>query len=260
MNNEDGENTVKAKYVYPKPIIDLHTHTIASGHAYSTLKENIEEAIAAGLKVLGTSEHARMMPGTACPMYFKNFKVIPKEFGGVRLFNGIEANIYDEQGHIDVENDILSRLDYVIASMHIHCIKNMGIVKNTNALIAALENPAINVIGHPDDSRFPIDEDTLAAAAAQNHKALEFNNSSLHPRSARRNGPQNVRKLLSACRKYGTMVLMGTDSHICWEVGHFDRSIAVLEELQFPPEQIINFDISRLGYVIPALRKTEQKA
>ena len=60
-----------------RPLMDLHTHTLASGHAYSTLKENLEEAKKMGLKILGTSEHARMMPGTAPLIYFQNFKVIP---------------------------------------------------------------------------------------------------------------------------------------------------------------------------------------
>ena len=68
-----------------RALMDLHTHTLASGHAYSTLKENLEEAKKMGLEVLGTSEHARMMPGTAPLIYFQNFKVIPKEVDGVRL-------------------------------------------------------------------------------------------------------------------------------------------------------------------------------
>ena len=234
--------------------MDLHTHTVASGHAYSTLKENIEEALKAGLKVYGHSEHAPMMPGTAHPMYFQNFKVIPRQIGNLRIYNGIEANICDGEGGIDVKKPILDKLDYVIASMHLHCVKDMGIEGNTRTLIKATENPKINIIGHPDDSRFPIDEDALAEAAAKNNTALELNNSSLNPKSSRKNGPQNIRRLLAACKKYGTMVMMGTDSHICWQVGHFDAALAVVEEVNFPLEQIINYDLSRLEYVIPSLR------
>ena len=185
-----------------RPLMDLHTHTLASGHAYSTLKENLEEAKKMGLKVLGTSEHARMMPGTAPLIYFQNFKVIPKEVDGVRLVNGIEANIFDEHGSIDVEEPILSKMDYIIASLHTPCIANLGIVKNTAALVGAAENPNVTVIGHPDDDRYP------------------------------------------------TMVLMGTDSHICYEIGHFEDSMALLRELDFPEEQVINFDVDRLGYVL----------
>ena len=120
-----------------RPLMDLHTHTLASGHAYSTLKENLEEAKKIGLKVLGTSEHARMMPGTAPLIYFQNFKVIPKEVDGIRLYNGIEANIFDEHGSIDVEEPILSKMDYIIASLHTPCIANLGIVRNTAALVGA---------------------------------------------------------------------------------------------------------------------------
>ena len=68
-----------------RPLMDLHTHTLASGHAYSTLKENLEEAKKMGLKILGTSEHARMRPGGAPLIYFQNFKGIPQEADGIRL-------------------------------------------------------------------------------------------------------------------------------------------------------------------------------
>lgn len=197
-----------------KPLIDLHTHTIASGHAYSTLKENLEEAKKVGLKVLGTSEHARMMPGTAPLIYFQNFKVIPKEVDGIHLYNGIEANIYSEYGDIDVEEPILSKMDYIIASLHTPCFKNLGVAGNTKALIGAVKNPDVNIIGHPDDSRYPIDADELAAAAAQYHTAIELNNGSLNPLSVRQNGRQNMLKVLEACKKYKTMVVMGVLSEL----------------------------------------------
>ena len=46
-----------------KSIIDLHTHALASGHAYSTVKENIEYAKINGLKYYGLSDHGVTMPG-----------------------------------------------------------------------------------------------------------------------------------------------------------------------------------------------------
>ena len=114
------------------------------------------------------------------------FKVIPKEVDGVRLVNGIEANIFDEHGSIDVEEPILSKMDYIIASLHTPCIANLGIVKNTAALVGAAENLNVTVIGHPDDDRYPIDPDEVAAAAAENHTAIELNNGSLNPGSTDR--------------------------------------------------------------------------
>ena len=88
-----------------KLLFDLHTHTVASGHAFSTLKENIEEAAAKGLKAMGMSDHYSAMPGSAQPIYFTNFKSIKEKIMGVRIFTGMEANIVDLEGKLDAEED-----------------------------------------------------------------------------------------------------------------------------------------------------------
>ncbi len=233
-----------------KPLFDLHTHTIASGHAYSTLKENIEEAAATGLKALGTSEHAERMPGTAHKMYFMNFKVIPKEINGLFIYNGIEANIYGEKGEIDVASSFIDKLDYIIASMHMPCIDNLGQAGNTKAILGAIENPEVTIIGHPDDSRFPLNMDEIAAAAAEHHTALEVNNSSMHPLNYRENARENILEMLDFCKKYKTNIIIGSDSHICYEIGKFDRALNVLVEADFPEELVINCDMNRLPLVL----------
>ena len=65
-----------------KDILDLHTHTIASGHAYNTLYEMAQAAADKGLAVYGCSEHAPSMPGTCHEFYFTNFKVLPRVIRG----------------------------------------------------------------------------------------------------------------------------------------------------------------------------------
>ena len=82
-----------------KALIDLHTHTLVSGHAYSTIKENVKAAKLAGLKYIGLSEHAPNMPASPHAYYFQNVHVIPKEIDGVRVIQGIEANILDYDGN-----------------------------------------------------------------------------------------------------------------------------------------------------------------
>ena len=84
-------------------ILDLHTHTIVSGHAYNTLYEMIHAASAKGLKLLGVTEHAPRIPGACHPFYFLNFKVIPRQIHGIRLLMGCELNIIDYEGNIDLE-------------------------------------------------------------------------------------------------------------------------------------------------------------
>ena len=61
-----------------KAIMDLHTHTLAAGHAYSTLLENIDAALAMGLQYLGMSEHGPTSPGGPHNFFFSNYKVIPR--------------------------------------------------------------------------------------------------------------------------------------------------------------------------------------
>ena len=88
-------------------IMDLHTHTIASGHGYSTLKENIEAAKERGLKYLGLSEHGPKLPGGPHPFFFSNYRCIPRQYGELRLLCGAEANIMDSKGSLDMENEFL---------------------------------------------------------------------------------------------------------------------------------------------------------
>lgn len=220
--------------------MDLHTHTHASGHGYSTLKENIDAAQETGLKYLGLSEHGPAMPGGPHIFFLSNYKCIPREYGGLRLFCGVEANIMDYQGHLDVEEDMLSKMDYVIASMHPPCVTPGSRMENTAASIRAMQNPYVKILGHPDDSRFPLDYDALVRAAGEEQTALEINNSSLHPKSARSGGRENIITLLDTCMKYQVPVVLGTDSHICFTIGRFDETISLLAEVGFPEELVLN--------------------
>ena len=111
--------------------MDLHTHTIASGHGYSTLQENIMEAQRMGLQFLGLSEHGPAMPGGPHEYFFSNYKCIPRQYGNLRLLCGIEANITDDKGGLDLPEHLLERMDYVIASMHPPCVTPGGREYNT---------------------------------------------------------------------------------------------------------------------------------
>ena len=62
-----------------KILMDMHTHTMASGHGYSTLKENIDVAKEKGLKALGLSEHGPAMPGGPHENFLANYKCIPRQ-------------------------------------------------------------------------------------------------------------------------------------------------------------------------------------
>lgn len=230
--------------------IDLHTHTIASGHAYSTLLENIRMAQEKNMTAMGTSDHARMLPGAFHPIFFQDYKVIPEKVGNIRIFKGIEANIYDFNGHIDVESPVLESVDYIIASLHSHCFTSGSVMDNTDALVAVMENPYVKIIGHPDDSRFPVDYNRLASEAKAAGVALELNNSSLHPRSTRKNGRKNAIQMLKACMAAETRIIVNSDAHIAFDVGNLDAACDLLDDVGFPEALVVNRSLETLTYVL----------
>ncbi|WP_024347812.1 phosphatase [Lacrimispora indolis] len=234
-------------------IMDLHTHTVASGHAYNTLYEMAKSASEKGLALMGSTDHAPKMPGTCHEFYFINFKVIPRNICGVNILMGVELNILDYTGRVDLRKGLLEKMDYSIASLHEPCYKSGTSAENTRAYIGAIENPLIHIIGHPDDSRFPVDYDTLVSAAAENHTLLELNSSSLHPLSARINAAENYRIMLELCKRYHASVIIDSDAHIEADAGNHTRAWELINEMNFPEELIVNSSFEKLLPYIPKL-------
>ncbi|WP_102399066.1 phosphatase [Haloimpatiens massiliensis] len=219
-------------------ISDLHTHTIVSGHAYSTLLENISEASRKGLKILGSAEHGPKMPGGPHIFYFGNLKVIPREMNGVKILKGCEANIIDFEGNIDIPERILKKLDYVIASLHDVCIEPGSIEENTNAIIKVMDNPYVDIIGHPGNPSFPIYEEEIVKKAKEKNILLEINNSSFV--SSRKGSEDTCSKIAKLCKKYGTRIIINSDAHFATAVGDFKEAEAILKSVGMPEELIIN--------------------
>ncbi|MDO5301165.1 MAG: phosphatase [Tissierellia bacterium] len=226
-----------------KLLCDLHTHTFVSGHAYSSLKDNIQMARERGLKFLGTSEHAERMPGSVNNVYFYNMKILKRDYGGIYLLRGAEANIMDYEGNLDLEKEKhIKNLDYIIASLHTPCIEDGGIGNNTRALIAAMDREKVRIIGHPDDDRYPIDRRALVQAAKEKGILLELNNSSLSPVSSRTNARENIVELLGYAADYGADIIINSDAHVDHQVGDFTLALDIIAEMGFPRERVVNFD------------------
>ena len=224
-----------------KAIIDMHTHTVASGHAYSTIHENIQFAKKHGMKFLGTSDHGSTMTGGPAEYFFHNLKVVPREMDGVKILRGMEANILDVNGNIDeLDSKALDGLDYLIASLHIVCIEPSTKEDNTMAILNVMDKEKVKIIGHPDDARYELDYEAIVKKAKENI-LLEVNNSSLSPNTSREGARENILKYLELCKEYGVRIIMGTDSHICYDIGVFQYAEAIIEEANFPKELVINY-------------------
>jgi putative hydrolase len=226
--------------------MDLHTHTIASGHGTSDrITDLVKAAEAKGMTALGISEHGPATPGSCGESYFLGLKHAPSRREGIQVLYGAEANILDETGRLDLRDKILAGLDYVIASIHPPTYHTPGegknVDENTKSYIRAMSNPYVKIIGHPDDTRYLINSRQLAEAAATMRVLIEINESSLTPGGFRGDTLFNMKEILEACRKAKCMVLLSSDSHGAAHVGEMPRGVQLLRDLNFPQELIMNF-------------------
>lgn len=230
-----------------KIIADTHAHTLASGHAYSTIREMAASAAAKGLQALALTEHAPEMPGTCGLYYFQNIDVVPKEISGIRMLFGAELNIMDPEGTVDIPENICRDLDIVIASIHPPCY-GTGRTKeeNTRAYVEVMRKPFINIIGHPDDGRFPVDYEVLVKTAKETGTLLELNNSSLRPQSFREGTRENMLTMLDLCRQYQVPVTTGSDAHVDVDAGNFRFVQEVMAYCGFPEELVVTTDLEKL--------------
>ncbi|KAI4448765.1 putative phosphatase YcdX [Eubacterium plexicaudatum ASF492] len=227
--------------------LDIHTHTIASGHgSHATITDMAKAAAAKGLRLLGISDHGPATAGGGKPSYFRGLPQTPKKRLGIEMLYGAEANIMDNNGTLDLDDSILKHLDYTIASLH-PAVKPPGTkAENTKAYIAAVKNPYVQIIGHCDDSRYPVDYHALITAAMQYHAVFEINAASLRPDGYRGDTRQNNLTIVHLCKHYHYPFLLSSDSHGTAQIGDFSVITELLQLADISKELILNSDYSLL--------------
>lgn len=242
-----------------KIIADLHTHTVACDHAYSTLAENCEAAAERGLIAIAATEHACAMLGGPSPVYFYTKK--PKEHSGVRIFSGAEVNILGPDtgeptawgdmtkwrefaggNGFDLPDHVLKRIHYVIASIHEPIFNKRNVAETTEIWLKVLDNPNIDCLGHLDRA-MECDYEVIVKKAAEKDVIVEINNHSFDLNSA---SSVVCEKIARFCMQFGTQVAVTSDAHFMHEVGVFNHSLALLESVGFPEELVVNADEARL--------------
>jgi putative hydrolase len=226
-------------------LADLHTHSIASGHAYSTITENALAAAAAGIELIAITDHGPAVPQGAHAWYFWNMKSVPSVLNGVRILKGCEANLaIDSENGIDLPDIVIEKLDFVSVGLHpLTGFDQFDRDKNTEALLRAIANPFVDQITHPgNEDEFPLHLDQIVAAALEHNVILELNDHSFDDTSARSTSARREREFAEAALQAGVPVSIGSDSHYALHIGHFERALAVAEEIGFTPERIVNRD------------------
>ncbi len=215
--------------------MDLHTHTCAGGHGTNdSITDLAREAGKRQMELLGISDHGPATPGSADLSYFRGLSLCEHRRFGVHLLYGAEANILDQDGHLDIPDDILQTLDYCIISMHQNTYTSGSIRENTNAYIRSMSHPNVKIIGHCDDSRFPVDYRELVTAALSHGIMPELNNVSLLPDSHRSGGRANAITLLDQCAALSCPIVLSSDSHGREQLGNVREALELIKELDFP--------------------------
>ena len=228
-----------------RDVVDLHTHSIASGHAYNTIYEMVQSAVDKGVELFGISDHGPAMEGSATKHYFRGSHHLPRHLKGIPVLFGVELNVLDYKGTVDLDDRFMEYLDYAIASLHVSCIKPGTMLQNTKAYLGAMNCPKVCIIGHPDDGTYDVDFDMLAKEAAKKRVMIELNEASVAPDSYRLNGWANATCMLKACMRYDVPVILSSDAHTECEILGHEYGIKLLEEVSFPTELIANTSAER---------------
>lgn len=218
-------------------LIDLHTHTVASTHGLSTVDEYIRYSQKKGLVMYGVSDHGPSVTDAPKNMHFWVLPTIPRFVEGVAILRGIEANI-SKGGKIDADKRIMRCLDYVMAGFHNDAYPiNPNVVENTDTLIKAMEKGFVDIITHPGNKNYPLDVKAICEASRSYNVALEINAST--DVNSRMGSTACCIELAKECCNVGCPMIIGSDAHVCYSVGSFQKSYEILEACQTEYEHLI---------------------
>lgn len=231
-------------------IADLHSHTVNSVHAFSTVKENIEEAKLKGLKYLASTDHYYGYHSDE-----KHLKNEAVSFRGISRVNNYETDFKIIPGvELNVSQDIevpklVRDLKWKIASCHEWYIENKTLEEIKSAIKDLAESKNITAIGHPDKFlKDYIKNDYqefykwLIKIAKDNNIYLEVNRSSTREDCSLK----YLQYWLRLARDNGNKIYLGSDAHYYKEIGDFEKVIPILENYNYPEELILNCDEEKL--------------
>lgn len=191
---------------------------------------------------------------------FINMRMWPREWHGVQLMHGCEADIVDLDGHLfgwdipvtfhlsvpaeppyaKLQDEVFSQCDYVVASVHERSwTQDATREQLTQMYLRVLEHPQVLILGHPGRSGLDFDEEAVAEAARDAGKLIEINEASFFGRN---NARERCAQIARACARVGCMVSTASDAHISSDVARLGRVHELLEGLDFPQRLVATRD------------------
>ncbi|MEW9122978.1 MAG: PHP domain-containing protein [Thermotaleaceae bacterium] len=226
-----------------KFIGDFHVHTLASGDAFGTIQEIVHAAKEKGLEAIAITEHGPKMEASAHPYYFESLSENVKGDQGILVYPGVEANIIDEEGTLDLPEATLRKLEFLHTSFHTFAWEDRGIESNTRALVGSLNRYDIKSIAHINYPYYPLDVEALIPILIKKHVAIEINNKAL---KKYKDNWREFREIILKCKDKGVKFLVNSDAHYPTQVGEFSGALEFIDYAGLYSEDILNTDRNRL--------------
>ncbi len=233
---------------------DFHTHTMVSQHAYSTISELVDASRRQGFQAIAITDHGPETMDGAISHHFLCMDALPQTIDGIRLYKGAEVNIKDFSGRIDLPVHILKNLDFTIASFHVEAIDPGTAEEHTAAWIAVVQNPYVDCLGHAGNPKYPFHHEEVIKEVKKQGKTIEINANSF---LVRKGSEDNCAHLIELCKQYQVPVMVNSDAHSAWSIGEVAPALEILENLNFPPELILNHTLDGISHFIQ--RRKQEK-
>jgi DNA polymerase (family 10) len=211
---------------------DLHLHSTWSSDGKNTIEEMARKCIERGYQYMVITDHSHYLRGDRLAAQWREIDQVNERVAPFRILRGIEANIRSN-GEVDVDEETLAELDWVVASLHQAFDKNP-----TERIVSAMENPYVHCIGHPTarkiNKRGPADVDIerVIEKALETKTFLEINSQpdrlDLRDVNARRAG------------EAGLKLPVNTDAHQVSALDWMDIGIAQARRAWLTKDHVLN--------------------
>jgi putative hydrolase len=223
---------------------DFHVHTVASGDAFCTIDEISKRARNLGLKVLAITDHGPAMSASSHKYYFNSLADNVNESNGIKILPGVEANIIDEDGTLDLSEETIARLSFVIISFHVFSWIRNDIGSNTKGLINCINNyDNVKAIAHLNNPYYEIDLEKITPLLAERKIAIELNNKAL---KGSKKGWKDFKDRVCYMDKHGVKFIVSSDAHNLDQVGIFDEALKFIDYCNLSEENILNTSMEKL--------------
>ncbi|MDR3294112.1 MAG: PHP domain-containing protein [Clostridiales bacterium] len=231
---------------------DYHTHTRYSDGAGS-VEDNIKAAIGKGLKEIAITDHGKRNPFAMTHRKIlkqrKEIELYRKKYPEIKILHGVEADLADLDGRIDLTEEEIEMLDIVIAGYHpvalpyglksicgitwktywadIFKPSNEMIARNTKLMIRMIERNPIDILPHIN-TQFFVDVKEVAKVCIDTDTYMELNEKHADP------------KVFELLFESGAKLISDTDAHFPSRVGSFDAAERFIKENNADVGRLVN--------------------